>query len=167
MKIKSKNQVLRDDLRVSAHYMGSQFLFSQAQFSYALQQSSADTPPAVDESPVSLVRCFDAGAGNWATVAVLSIIHAMMIKVAAVCRSSGLAAVFQSKIANLGAPTRRLTCLRSGLDSRPCIVVIVRRLQREIRWAETGRRTPLGWICHSRVRKATLLAGSRGARTPL
>src|SRR5882672_12450644 len=130
-----------------------------------------------------LVRCFDAGTGNWATVAVFRINYAVMIRPLPFADPARLAAVFQSKITNLGTPIRRpgspahgddpviclglnlglkrvgenaqVLCLKMvgerGFDPDPLHVVIVRRIPREIGSAETGHRTPLSWICHSRA----------------
>jgi hypothetical protein len=75
----------------------------------------------VEESPVSHVRCFDAGAGNWATVAVFSIIYAVMIGPLPFADPARLAAVFQSKIANLGTPNRRHGSPAHGDDPVICL----------------------------------------------
>jgi hypothetical protein len=81
--------------------------FSPAQFSYALQQSSADASPALEEPRVFLVRRLTLGLEIGATVAVFSINYAVMIRRLPFADPARLAAVFRSEIANLGAPTRR------------------------------------------------------------
>jgi hypothetical protein len=132
----------------------------------------------LEESWVSLVRCFDAGAGNGRRSLSSAINNPVMIRPLPFADPARLAAVFRSKIANLGAPPRRggspahvddpviylglkkvgetaqVLCLkwseREDL-TKTAARLIVRQIQREIGSAETGHRAPLRWICHSRA----------------